>query len=175
MRKEGWYWPWMILLGTFAIIWLSVYTVIFALRNPVQLSNDHMGKYSDVDKRFNDIINANIDFKKSYTLSYIPSTLPKKGTQIRYELKTLDGKAVKDAKLTVLLTRPDDVLHDIKLELDSQKGSFYTFKKVDLPLMGRWNLYTNVSVGDKKGFLNLRLDTRYPKDVLPYGTSIPMN
>ncbi len=172
---RGLRWPRGIILGTIGIILLSAGTIWIAVKNPVQMSNDFINKYKVIDKNINDVINANIAFNKKYSFSYIPNPLRQKECEISYKVVTKEGKAVNDATIHALLTRPDEVNHDIKLELKRMDNGLYTFKKVDLPLEGRWNLFANVTVGDEKGFLRLKLDTRYPKDILDFETVLPMN
>lgn len=167
-------WPIGILLGTVGIIALSVGTIIFALQNPVQLDNDYNSKYREIDKNINDIIEANIEFNKHYKLSYVKHPLKLKGTLIAYTLTPLKHKAVKDVKIEAVLTRPNEVNNNIILTFKDKGNGLYEADLVDLPLEGRWNLFATVTVGDKKGFLRLRLDSRYPDDILPFGTVIPM-
>jgi len=167
-------WPVGILLGTIGIIALCIGTIIFALQNPVQLDNDYNSKYRDVDKNINEIIEANIEFKKRYKLSYVKHPLKLKDTLVAYKLTTIDGKVVKSVTIKAILTRPNEVNNNITLTFVHKGNGLYESGLVDLPLKGRWNLFATVTVGEQKGFLRLRLDTRYPDDILPFGTVIPM-
>lgn len=173
-KDKGLRWPVGILVGTVGIIALCIGTIIFALQNPVQLDNDYNSKYRDIDKNINEIIEANIAFKKRYKLSYVKHPLKLKDTLIAYKLTTLDGKAVKDVIIEAILTRPNEVNSNITLSFRDRGNGLYEADLVDLPLEGRWNLFATVTVGKEKGFLRLRLDSRYPDDILPFGTVIPM-
>jgi len=173
-RDKALRWPIGILLGTAGIIALCIGTIIFALQHPVQMDNDYNSKYRDIDKNINDIIEANIEFKKKYKLTYMKHPLKLKGTLIAYKLTTVDGKAVKDVKIEAILTRPNEVNNNITLTFTHKGKGLYEADLVDLPLKGRWNLFATVKIGEEKGFLRLRLDSRYPDDILPFGTVIPM-
>lgn len=167
-------WPIGILLGTIGIIILSVGTVIFALNNPVQLDNDYNSQYRNIDKNINEIVAKNVAFKKKYSLYYMEHPLKLKDTLIAYTVMTKDNQPVLDAKIEAVLTRPNEVFNDITLKFTSIGNGVYQADLVDLPLKGRWNLYAIVTVGKNKGFLRLRLDTRYPKDIVPFETITPM-
>jgi len=167
-------WPVGILIGTVGIIALCVGTIIFALQHPVQMDNDYNSQYRDIDKNINEIVQADIAFKKHYKLTYMKHPLKAKNTLIAYTITTLDGKEVNDAKIEAVLTRPNEVMSNITLTLINKGKGLYESNLVDLPLQGRWNLFATIIVGKDKGFLRLRLDTRYPDDILPFGTVIPM-
>ena len=168
-------WPIGIFLGTIAIIALSVGTIIVALKNPVQMDNDFNSQYRNIDKNINDIVEANIAFKKRYKLHYMGHPLKAKGTLIAYTVTTADNKPVLDAKIKAVLTRPNEVRNNIELDFKSMGNGLYEAGLVDLPLLGRWNLYASVKVGDNEGFLRLKLDSRYPKYILSFETVVPMN
>jgi hypothetical protein len=168
-------WPIGIIVGTIAIIALSVGTIIVALENPVQMDNDFNSEYRNIDKNINDIVAANVAFKKKYKLSYMAYPLKAKASRIAYSVMTQDDRPVVDAKIDAVLTRPNEVQNDIKLNFKSVGKGIYEADLVDLPLLGRWNLYASVTVGTEKGYLRLKLDTRYPKDILPFETVLPMN
>ena len=100
--------------------------------------------------------------------------LKAKGTLIAYTVMTKSNEPILDAKIEAILTRPNEVFNDITLTFKSIGHGVYEADLVDLPLQGRWNLYAIVTVGKEKGFLRLRLDTRYPKDIVPFETIVPM-
>lgn len=155
-------WPIAIMAGIVFIVILSGATIWIALKNPVQEANDFIKTYKEVDKGINDILEANHAFNSKYTLVFSTKALTVKECIVTYTITNKSGKAVNNAKIEALLTRPNETLNDRKLELESVKEGLYSFKKLDLPKQGRWNLFANVSIGEDKGFLKLRLDTRHP-------------
>lgn len=169
------FWPKGIALAIFGIILLSIYTVYFALKNPVQDSNDHLTDYRVVDDHINDLIDANIAFNKKYHVEYLGTPIQTHSSVIVYRITTHEGVAVDDVHIEAVLTRPTERRNDIKLELEHTGRGLYQFKAVTLPLEGRWHLFANFVAGEDKGFSQLQLDTRYPNDVQPYGIATPMN
>ncbi|KIM11878.1 MAG: hypothetical protein KU37_03205 [Sulfuricurvum sp. PC08-66] len=168
--ENGSYWPWGIILGILAIIALSVGTIVIAVSNPVQMSNDHLDDYHAVDSHINDIHTDNIAFRKHYTMQYMTQAFEANNTQIVYKIENNATKTgVEGAKFQAVLTRPDELQSDITLELESEASGLYTFKAVNLPKLGRWNLFVKVEVEGYKAFERLKLDTRYPQKVEPFG------
>lgn len=175
-EKQKTFWPYGIVLGIIGVFIMSIGTVVFALKNPVQEANDFMDKYQTVDNSINDKINANIAFRKHYKAVYSTKRFDENHTAISYKVTTLDGKAVNDATFEAILTRPDEVQSDITLSIDKVENGLYTFKPVTLTKQGRWNIFMYVSVGKYKGYERLKLDTRYPTaDPLPFDIAIVMN
>ena len=66
-----------------------------------------------------------------------------------------------DAKIEVIITRPNTHDYDIKLNNPDVKDGVYSFTEVKLPKAGRWNVMAKISVGDNYRFYNLKSDTRY--------------
>ena len=167
-------WPIGITIGTIGIIVLCVATIMVAMKNPVEMDNDFNKGYKFVNKNINEIMLENHKFQEKYTLYYMEHPLQEKQTLIAYTLMTKSNTAVVDANFTGILTRPDETDSDIILEFSSIGNGVYEAKKIDLPLKGRWNLFVKVETKNDRGFSRLRLDTRYPKEILPFGTVVPI-
>lgn len=167
-------WPIGISIGTVAIIALCIGTIVVAVTNPVQMDNDYNQKYRYIDKNINDLVEADFEFRQNYTLYYMEHPLKMKETLVAYTLMTKSNLPVADANLTGILTRPDETNSDITLAFTSIGNGVYEAKKVDLPLEGRWNLFVQIAAGKHTGFSRLRLDTRFPTEILPFGTVVPI-
>lgn len=174
MKKKKSFWPIGIALAIVGVIFLSIGTVIVAVKNPVQMDNDHISAYKHVDRNINDIINNNIDFQKSYQIKFVNSDFALKDFKPLFKVLDKKGNSVKDAKFEVLFTRPNEVVHDIMAKYDRFNNDLYTFMPITFPLKGRWNVFVNVTVGEKRGYLRLKLDSRYPKDRTSFDTILPM-
>ncbi len=174
MSKKKSFWPIGIALSIVGVIALSVATVMVALKNPVQMDNDHMSAYKHIDRNINDIINDNIAFNRLYTIEFLNEDFVLKAFVPKLRVVDKKGQSVQNVEFEILFTRPDEVNHDIKAKLASNKEGMYTFEAIDFPLKGRWNIFIHAKVGDKKGYLRLKLDSRYPKDRTPFETVLPM-
>ncbi|MGZ8548096.1 MAG: FixH family protein, partial [Sulfuricurvum sp.] len=72
------------------------------------------------------------------------------------------NKEINNAKVEVVLTRPDTTDFDLNLSNPTVSEGKYTFTAVDLPKVGRWDILAKVSIGDKQRYYNLKADTRNP-------------
>lgn len=155
-------WPWIIGLSIIGVIGLSVATVKVAINNPVEMSDYGMQNYHDYDDNVNDIINAKIAFDQNYTIAFLTPQIQEKKSVLVYQVCDKSGKAIDDAKVEVVLTRPDTTKFDLNLTKPIVRDGKYTFNAIDLPKIGRWDILAKVSIGDKQRYYNLKTDTRYP-------------
>ncbi|MDO9208209.1 MAG: FixH family protein [Sulfuricurvum sp.] len=153
-------WPWIIGLSIIGVVAACVVTVKVALNNPVEMSKYGMQSYHDYDDNVNDIITAQIGFDQNYTISFLTPQVTEKGTVIAYKISDKSNNAISNAKVEVVLTRPDTTDFDLNLSNPSVSEGKYTFTAVDLPKVGRWDILAKVSIGDKQRYYNLKADTR---------------
>lgn len=162
-KNPGTKWPIIIALSIVGIIIGCVATIKFALNNPVEMSNYGMQSYHEYDDNVNEIIEAKIAFDQNYTISFLTSQMSEKGSVIEYKVSDKEGNGINDAKVEVILTRPDLKEYDMNLSNPSVAEGRYTFAPVDLPKAGRWDIMAKVSVGTLQRYYNLKTDTRNPK------------
>ncbi len=161
-KNAGKKWPWIIGLSIVGVIGFSIATVSVAIKNPVEMSDYGMQSYHSYDDNVNDIINAKIAFDQNYTIAFLTPQIQEKDSILVYQVRDKSGKAVDDAKIDVVLTRPDTTKFDFNLTKPSVSEGKYTFNAIDLPKVGRWDILAKVSIGDKQRYYNLKADTRYP-------------
>ena len=165
------YWPHMIVgFVTIGII-LGYWTVKSAIHMPVHESNEHMMKYQAADINANEIIEAQQRFDDRYTLKltgmkasdFKPEHLKRNpGTivalspvnRIRYRLTDKEGRAVADANVTLLLTRPHTEKEDRLFKNVPFRDGYYTVEKLELKNPGRYILRVRVQKGDAIGFMD---------------------
>ncbi len=159
-NNAGRKWPWIIGLSIFVFIIAIVVAVKVALTAPVKLSNYGMQNYHEYDANVNDIIEAKIAFDQNYTITFVTPQITAKGCVIAYKISDKSSNPIDDAKIEVVLTRPDTTDFDITLNNPAVKDGVYTFTATDLQKLGRWDILAKISVGDKQRFYNLKADTR---------------
>lgn len=155
-------WPYGIALSFVLIIVLIIGTIVVASNNAVEPSDLYMQDYHVIDENKNDIIRAEIAFKKRYTIEYTTKMLDMKDAVISYALRDKAGHPVNDAKIKVVLTRPNTHDHDMTLENPTVVDGRYSFASVELPKEGRWDIMAHVVIGEHQRYYNLKADTRYP-------------
>ncbi len=155
-------WPIGIALSFVLIIGLIYMTIVVSLDYPIEPSDRNMLYYHEYDKNVNDIILKKIAFDKKYDFTYVGKPISATKTQIKYKLINKNGKAIDNAVVKALITRPNENDYDIVLDNPKAVDGVYTFKSVSLPKEGRWNIIASVRLGDELRFLNLKADTRNP-------------
>lgn len=159
-KNAGNKWPWIISASIVAIIIACVVTIKFALKDPDEPSDYGMQNYHEYDRNANQIIEAKIDFDRHYTLAYRGEPLRQSGSVIRYAITDKNGNAVNNAKINILITRPNTSALDIALENPTVEEGVYTFSAVNLPKAGRWDILAKVNIDGKQRYFNIKADTR---------------
>lgn len=164
MNKDaGRKWPIIIGLSIVGVIALSVATVKIAMNNPVELSDYGMQNYHLYDANANDIIQSKIAFDRRYDVAFATPQIREQGTVLIYKVTDKNGTAVDNATFEVIMTRPDTCKSDVNATVASVQDGIYTFKSIDLPKPGRWDILAKVTVGSDQRFFNIKADTRTPK------------
>lgn len=161
-NSQGKAWPYGIALSFVGIIAMIIGTIVVASNHAVEPSDLYMRNYHDVDANANEIIYKRIAFDKKYTVAYVGDAFNQDKAELVYKITDASGNPVSNAKIDVLLTRPDTRALDIPLNNPAitQEGE-YRFASVALPKAGRWNIMASISVGDEQRYYNLKADTRY--------------
>jgi len=153
-------WPYAIGGSIIMVFGFCVATVMVTMGANVQETNEYMTNYQSAEKNANDYINNKIAFDKKYKIKYIASKLHD-NSELYFKVTDLNNKSVKNAKLTILVSRPETHKFDLKLQNSLYKNEVYTFENVTLPKKGIWDIITKVEVGDNSRFYNIKVDTRH--------------
>lgn len=164
-KNAGKKWPWIISLSTLVVIGFGAKTISIAIKNPVEMSEYGMQSYHTYDDNVNDIINAKIAFDKNYTIAFLTPQIIQKGVVVIYKITDKSNIAINDAKVEVVLTRPDTTKLDLNLTAPTISNGVYTFNSINLPKEGRWDIMAKITIGDKQRYYNLKADTRRPKTI----------
>lgn len=152
-------WPYAIGGSIVLVFGFCVATVIVTSSANIQTTNEYMTNYQTAEINANDYINNKIAFDKKYKIKYVASKLHDNAT-VNFKVTDLNNQSVENAKLTILVSRPETHEFDQK-RIDAQfvKG-VYLFKDVKLPKKGMWDIITKVEVGKYSRFYNVKVDTR---------------
>jgi len=151
-KEEVNFWPYAIVGMILTVVMLSAWTIKVALKNPVQLENSYMMKYQDVDENINEILRKQRAFDEKYSVSLDGNRLQLLRNRVRVVLTDGAGAPVKGAQIVALVTRPDSVEHDVRLDEFTMDADGYLSGLFDLPKKGRWNIVVRIKVGDDEGF-----------------------
>jgi nitrogen fixation protein FixH len=159
-KSNGKIWPYSIAISIVLVFIAAVVTVIIAMTLPVQKSDTYMMGYHEADAKANELIKARIAFDKKYKVAYVTDGLSLDNSVIKYKISDLNSQVIDNAKIEVVVTRPNTHKHDQTLKLSGYENGVYTFPSIKLPVEGRWDIMAKVSVGNLQRFYNVKADTR---------------
>ncbi len=165
--SNGMIWPYAIGASIVLVFGFCVTTIVVTSKMPVENSDIYMSYYQDADANANELIKARIDFDKKYKIEYLTDGISCENSILKYRVTDLNSNLVSNAKIKVIITRPNNHKHDLELNNPTYKNGVYTFSNIKLPQKGRWNIMAKVNVNNVQRFYNLKADTR-AKEVFEY-------
>ena len=159
-KSSGRIWPYSIGASIILVFGFCVATVVVTSNANIQESNAYMTYYQDADTNANDLINNRIAFDKKYKIKYVAAQLHDSASTVGYEVTDLNSKIVNNAKLTILVSRPETHDFDQKLSNAEFKNDIYSFSNVKFPRQGVWDIIVKVEVEKLSRFYNVKVDTR---------------
>ncbi len=151
--KKRNYWPHGIILATFGVLGLSIWTINIASKNPVYMDNAYLTDYRDVDANINELVAKERLFDSRYTIAIEPKRFIVGNNTITITIQEINGtESVNDANITVLITRPDTDVYDKKLKPKSVENGRYVFDQFDIEKLGRWQILTKITLGESAAF-----------------------
>ena len=162
MSKEsnGKIWPYAISISILLIVIAGIITIVIATKLPVQDSDAYMMGYHEVDANANKLIEAKIAFNKKYDLKFLTDSLHVENSTIIYKLVDKNNQAIDNAKIVLIVTRPNTHDYDFELQSPTIVDGVYTFANVKLPVEGRWNIMAKIDIADNQRYYNVKMDTR---------------
>ena len=152
--------PYSIAASIIAVFGACVVTVIVANTLPVEKSDEYMMGYHEADAKANELIKARIAFSKKYNIEYVTDALHVAGTKIKYRVVDKNNSPINNAKIKIIVTRPNNHKYDVELNNPKIENGIYSFESIKLPKEGRWNIIAKVNVGENGRFYNIKADTR---------------
>ncbi len=153
MKKERNYWPHAILGIIISVVVAGAWTVKIALDNPVQEDTYFMDKYQYVDTNINELLEKKAKFDAKYRVELINQSfvVGKNNIQLKIEDKSAMSLP-KNAKIEILITRPETNKYNQKLTPSSSKENMFVFNDVKIPKIGRWQVLVKTKAGQLEGF-----------------------
>lgn len=165
--SSGMIWPYAIGISITLVFGAGIATIVVATKLPVEKSDTYMMDYQIADASANELIKARIAFDKKYKVEYITDGLSQDSSIIKYKVTDLNSNPVNNAKLKVVITRPNNHKYDQELINPSVKNGIYTFSSVKLEVEGRWDVMAKINVDNLQRFYNIKADTRF-KEIKEY-------
>jgi len=153
-------WPYAISASILMVFGFAITTIVVTSTMPVEKSDAYMMYYQEADASANELIEARIAFDKKYNVKYITDGLTTQSSVIKYRVTDKESQPVNNAKIKVIITRPNNHKNDQELNSYKYSDGVYIFNNIKLPLKGRWNIMAKVNVGELQRFYNVKVDTR---------------
>ncbi len=158
--SDGKIWPYAVAIAISLVFSFCVATVIITQKASIQKSDIYMTNYQDADARANQIIMDRLAFDNKYNIAYLTDGLSVDGSTIKYKITDKDLKPVNNAKIKVIVSRPDDSSYNMELLSPSIENGIYTFKTIKLAKKGVWEIMAKINVDKLQRFYNIKADTR---------------
>lgn len=159
-KSNGKIWPYAIGISILLVFGACVGTVVITNTLPVENSDTYMMGYHEADAKANELIQEEINFNKKYKVKYITESLNTDSSEIKYTVSDLDNNPVNNAKIKIVITRPNNHKHDQELLNPKVENGVYTFAKTTLAQEGRWDVMAKIDIGENQRFYNVKADTR---------------
>ena len=159
-KSNGKIWPYAIGLSIFLVFVAAVATVVITSTLPVENSDTYMMGYHEADAKANELIEEKIAFNEKYKLKFLSDSLDVEGSTLSYKITDIQDNAVNNAKVLVIVTRPNKHKYDQELNNPTIVDGVYTFSNVKLEVEGRWDIMAKVNIDKNERFYNVKMDTR---------------
>lgn len=151
-KNKALHWPIGIFLSIVALVILSIWTIQKANEYPVVMDDFYFDKYQDVELNYNKIQKAQMAFDKNYNLSHNLKELKLGKNTLVLTITDKQNNPVNNAKVQVKITRPFTNEQDKILKIISKNDGVYKLSSFEIDTIGRWQILSKVSVGDKVSF-----------------------
>jgi len=153
MKTERNYWPHAIIGIILTVVVAGAYTINIAVHNPVEMDTYFMKKYQTVENNGYKLDKRKREFDKNFKLIYSTKDFSQGINSISINVKDKNSsKYISDAKITMLITRPETNKYNQKLNPTSVKNGTYTFEDIKINKPGRWKILTTIKIGKYSGY-----------------------
>ncbi len=154
VKKEKNWWPHAIVLVLCFMVFACAMVVKIAMDNPVQMDSFYLEKYQKVNENINEIRAKQKVFEENYALEYktIKFTMGERNS-FEMSIKNIkDQSIVENARIQLVISRPDTNDYNQEFILESAKNGVYIFDGIKAELPGRWQILTKIKIGNKSSF-----------------------
>lgn len=149
-------WPYAIVLSIVFVAIMCADVVRIALSNPVEMDSYYLSDYHDVDENINEILKSKKEFDKKYKVEVEFKKFVAKDNKIKIKITDKkDLKNIEDAKIELLITRPDVSTFDKKPKFIGVEDGYYIYKAFDVEKKGRWQILVKVNLDNLVSFTKL--------------------
>lgn len=151
-KHERNYWPHTVIGMIVACVIACGWTIKIAFDNPVEMDTFYMEKYQHVDQNINEILELQTAFNAQFDLAYSSEKFVIGENSIVLTLSDKQGKAIENATVTLMLSRPETNQDNNKISVSKAQNGQYTFGPFEIKKPGRWQILSKIEIADFKGY-----------------------
>lgn len=152
VSNERSYYPYVVVGMILGCVVACGFTVKIAIDNPVEMDTFYMEKYQKVDHSINTILELQDKFNAKFDLAYSTEKFEIGQNSITLALRDKQGNPINDAKITMMLSRPDSNKENKQFNPSKVENGNYTFGPFEITKPGRWQILSKIDVGEFKGY-----------------------
>jgi len=152
MKSERNYYPHAVIGMILGVVVAGGWTVKIALDNPVEMDTFYMEKYQKVENNIDKIMELQGKFDAKFDLAYSTEKFIIGQNSITLKLTDKSGNPVTDAKIQLMLSRPETNKENQTFEPTKAENGLYTFGPFTISKPGRWQILSKIEVGEFKGY-----------------------
>lgn len=151
-KSERNYYPHAVIGMILGCVIACAYTVKIAVDNPVEMDTFYMEKYQKVDQDINTILELQEKFNAKFDLAYSTNKFEMGQNSITLKLSDKNAQMIDNAKVTLMLSRPDSNKDNQQFTPSKVENGNYTFGPFEINKPGRWQILSKIEVGEFKGY-----------------------
>lgn len=152
VKNERSYYPYVVIGMILGCVVACGFTIKIAVDNPVEMDTFYMEKYQQVDHSINTILELQEKFNAKFDLAYSTEKFEMGQNSIMLTLTDKSGAPINDAKMTMMLSRPDSNKENKQFNPSKVENGNYTFGPFDINKPGRWQILSKIERGEFKGY-----------------------
>jgi hypothetical protein len=151
------YWPHGIIISLLLITGACIYTIVEAVRYPVELDTYYFDTKQNVDRNYDKIRAAQESFEKKYTVFFEINGVKEGSLNVGDNNSAMivvnsSNECAFDAIVELRLTRPETNKYNQNLTVSDTKQCKWLFTPVSIEKIGRWQFQTKIIIGEDIGF-----------------------
>ncbi|MDR1460758.1 MAG: 4-hydroxy-3-methylbut-2-en-1-yl diphosphate synthase [Campylobacteraceae bacterium] len=167
-RNNKNYWPHAILISLGLIVLACIYTIVEALKNPVEMDTFYLQSYQEVDKNYDKIKASQENFEKKYDIFFEVNGEQNgilhvgKNNNIKITISDKEqNECSLNADIKLLLTKPETNQYNQNITESQLEKCGWFFSAIDVEKIGRWQFQTKITIGEDVGFFTYEANTTH--------------
>ncbi|MDR2790191.1 MAG: FixH family protein [Campylobacteraceae bacterium] len=158
-KKSKNYWPHGIIISLLLIVCACIYTIVEAVKYPVELDTYYFDTKQNVDRNYDKIKASQENFEKKYTVFFEINDAGAgvlnvgDGNKARVAISGKEtNECAFDAVVELRLTRPETNQYNQNLTIYNNEKCRWFAAPFNIEKIGRWQFQAKITIGEDVGF-----------------------